>query len=75
MTMSTAHTIMSLAAIRYNDARRYDAGQRDDKAVLAYATEYIMVDLDGINDEAEVVRVATFHADAFSLTLAEILAA
>ncbi|MBM5800567.1 MAG: hypothetical protein FJ077_06955 [Cyanobacteria bacterium K_DeepCast_35m_m2_023] len=66
---------MTLAAARYNDARRYDAGQRDDKAVLAYATEYIMVDLDGINDEAEVVRVATFHADSFSLTLAEILAA
>ncbi len=71
---STSNVISTLAASRYWDARRYDAGQRDDRAVLAYATEYVMVGLDGISDEAEAVQVAKFHADYFGLTLCELLA-
>ena len=68
--------VMQLAADRYNDARKYDAGSRTHTATVAACTESIMCSLSDdyrdANDE-EQKRVSEFIADSYGLSLSDVL--
>ena len=75
--MSFLTTICTLAASRYNDARKYETGDRSKAAIVASCTESIMCSLQEDYSEAgdeEQRRVAEFIADGYGLTLSGILA-
>jgi hypothetical protein len=76
------NTILTLAAERYNAARRYDNGSKDRFAKRGYVTEQIMLQFcsdteEGLyteHDEAELRRIAEFVADGNGgMELSEIL--
>ena len=75
--MSLLNTICQLAADRYNDARKYETGDRSEVSIVAACTESIMCSLQedySTVDEKEQTRVAEFIADGFGLSLSDVLA-
>ena len=75
--MSLLNTILQLAADRYNDARKHEAGDRSAACVVAACTESIMCSLSedySTADEKEQTRVVEFISDGFGLSLSDVLA-
>ena len=80
--MTLYHTILELAAERYDDARRHQNGSTDRAAYVGYVTEQIMLtfcsdteeSLYSECDDEELNRVAEFVADGYGMKLSEVIA-